>query len=223
MRGFIIAIGLALILSACSASSTSGLSEFPLAKGTTWVYAYETYEPGANDSNQTVKATYQITETVTDIAANSKYYIAHVQRQIVLFNADQGWTGTFFNVADEFWYVVDQRRVYQSEQPVDIANITFDKMGNIFDFPLELKKTWCSGNPASGCEGMGERQVTNVGSYASLSENFDDCYELIDSYNSGGVIQWFCKGVGVVSISYDHLGTPLGFSQKLIRFEKGQK
>jgi hypothetical protein len=42
-----------------------------------------------------------------------------------------------------------------------------------------------------------------------------------DQVNSGGVIQWFCEGVGRVASKYDHAGTRFGFSEELTAFTLG--
>ena len=55
----------AALLSACS-KQAKNVAEFPLEKGTTWVYSYEVYEQGA-DPSQVIKATYQLTEIVVDV------------------------------------------------------------------------------------------------------------------------------------------------------------
>jgi len=63
MKNLTISFLFACIIARCSLKASVKTSEFPLDKGTTWVYAYETYEPIASNPNQIIKATYQVTKT----------------------------------------------------------------------------------------------------------------------------------------------------------------
>ena len=48
--------------------------------------------------------------------------------------------------------------------------------------------------------------------------DFENCFEILTSYVSGGTVSWFCLGVGLVSAEYDHQGTPYGYRTVLIDY-----
>lgn len=219
---------IAACVAGCSSQTMMKPSEFPLEKGTTWLYSYEAYEPTATDPNQVIKATYQLTETVVETETIPPYLVAHVKRKYELVNADAGWTGDLSSQPNEFWYVVNDHQVFQSNQPLENANIKIDELILDYEFPLSIKKTWCllPRNPKdskeiTNCETVGRREVTNQGSDETLAGNFDDCYDMIDYFNGGNIFQKFCSGVGIVSIKFDHAGTRFGFEQTLIDYAIG--
>jgi hypothetical protein len=210
----------------CSSQKNVRLSEFSLSKGTTWVYSYETYDTSSSDPTQIAKATYQLTESIDDVKTISTYLVAHIQRYFKLITADNGWMDNVSaNQPKEFWYVVNNHQVFQSNQALDDTNINIDDLSLAFEFPLSLNKSWClapkNSPDAAGCEFVGKRTVINQESYKTQTENFADCYNLIDYYNGGNIFQKFCNGVGVVSMKFDHSGSRFGFEQTLIQYSVG--
>ncbi|MCL4531092.1 MAG: hypothetical protein M1282_17005 [Chloroflexi bacterium] len=219
---------IASLIAGCSLQKTTAPSEFPLEKGTTWVYSYTAYEPTAADPTQTIQATYQLTESVVDAQTVSSYFIAHVKRESQLLHADAGWTGDPSAQPNEFWYVVNGYKVSQSNQPLDTNNIKIDELILDYKFPLSVKNAWClfpSGlkNPsqAANCDVVGKREVMDKGSYKTSASNFDDCYNLVDYVNDGNIYQTFCNGIGIVEMKFDHAGTKFGFEQTLMHYSAG--
>ena len=219
-----------LFIVGCSPIITAKPSVFPLNKGTTWVYSYEAYQPTASDPNQIITATYQLTETVIGTETIFPYFVAYVKREHELVNADVGWTGDLSSQPNEFWYVVKDQQIFESNLPIDMANIKTDNLILAYDFPLSLQKSWCyirlaSKNPnqkeIDNCEWVGKREVTNTSAYQSPAGNFDNCYEIILYSNGGNIIHWFCKGVGIVFMKFDHAGTRFGFEQTLLSYSVG--
>jgi len=220
---------LSIFIVGCSTAITAKSSAFPLNKETTWVYSYEAYESKVSDPNQIIESTYQLTGTVIETETISSYFVAHVKREHELVNADVGWTGVLSSQPNEFWYVVNDNQVFQSNQPLDDANIKIDELILDYEFPLSVKKTWCwlpHNNPKDpkkilGCEAIGRREVESQGPYKTLAGNFDDCYDMINYLNGGNIFQKLCSGVGIVSIKFDHAGTRFGLEQTLIRYSVG--
>jgi hypothetical protein len=207
----------------CSSQRTAIPAEFPLEKGTTWVYSYEAYEQAA-DPSQVVKAAYQLTETVVDVKSVSLYLVAHVKRDLQLVTADPGWTGDFSVQQEEFWYTVIDRQVFRSDQQPYDTTINTQELGLVYDFPLSVEKSWCLLQPPDSvtkCEFIGKRVASSLSSYETQTESFDDCYNLIDYFNNGNFFQTFCNGVGVVHLKFDHAGTRFGFEQTLISYSSG--
>ena len=212
----------------CALQTPTQPSAFPLNKGTTWVYSYEAYEQTASDPTQIIKATYQLTETVAGTENVSTYFVAHVKREHKLIDADAGWAQDFSSEPHEFWYIVNDHQVLQSNLPLDNANINIDELRLDYDFPLSVKKSRClfSVNAKSpkrpiSCEVVGRREVTSQGPYETSAGKFDNCYDMIDYWNPGNFFQKFCTGVGIVSMKFDHAGTKFGFEQTLIRYFAG--
>jgi hypothetical protein len=46
--------------------------------------------------------------------------------------------------------------------------------------------------------------------------HFEDCYEILAIYLSGGTLSWFCSGIGVVRAKYDHNGSLFGYEEILV-------
>lgn len=235
MRGvkrYLVYLLLVVFMVGCSSRASEEFSEFPLYKGTIWVYTYQAYEPSGSSVDSVVKATYQLTETVMDVGSNAPYPIAHVKKEFKLENADAGWTGDFTsNQNNEIWDVVDGEKIYSSNQPIDINSINVDEINLAYDFPLSVNKTWCpiqvdlkdpNHKPIPNCRFSGQREVTGQGSFENAAGKFKDCYDLTDYFNSGNIFQKFCVGIGVVSMKFDHMGTPFGFEQTLIRYSIGK-
>ena len=224
----LIVISLVGILVACSSQSTIEASGFPLEKGTTWVYSYQAYNPSPLDPSQTIKATYELTETIVDTETISNYLVAHIRRERELINADADWTQEMSSQPDEFWYVQDGQRVFQSNFPLDTANIDPDQLVLDYEFPLSVRKKWClladsrnTPKAIAGCDFVGRREVTDHGRYESPAGSFENCYDLVDVFNGGNILQKFCDGVGIVFMKFDHSGTQFGFEQTLVRFSRG--
>ncbi|MCI0549731.1 MAG: hypothetical protein L0287_02120 [Anaerolineae bacterium] len=218
---------IAIIIS-CSSNTTSRLPEFPLYKGTTWVYSYESYDPSPSDPREIIKATYQLTETIVDVESISTYLVADVKREYGLIKADNGWTGDLSSQPNEFWYVVNDNQVFQSNQPLDGDSIKLDELTFDYEFPLSVNKSWCllPHNPQdsqeiTGCDFIGKREVTKQGHYETPAGSFNDCYDMIDYFNGGDIFQKFCNGVGIVYMKFDHAETRFGFEQTLIDYSVG--
>lgn len=219
---------LSFLPAACSSPTVVGVSELPLEKGTTWVYSYQAYEQSASDSAQILEATYQLTERVVEMENVLTYSVAHVSQEYQLIDADAGWVQDFSNRPNEFWYIVSDRQIWRSNQPPDRANIRADEFILDYDLPLSVAKSWClmrSGSkdpnkPTAGCEFVGKREVTSQGSYETSIGKLEDCYDLIDYWNTGNFFQKFCHGVGLVFMKFDHAGTRFGFQQTLLSFSK---
>ncbi|HLO15041.1 MAG TPA: hypothetical protein VK206_09440 [Anaerolineales bacterium] len=219
-----------LLMVACSPPGTAEPSEFPLAKGTTWVYTYQAYEPAPSDPTQTIEATYQLTERIIETETASPYFVAHVKKDYQLIKADPGWTDDIAsNQPGESWYIVKDHKLFESRAPFDVNNIDTDAFLLAYEFPLTLSKSWCwpqldlkdpNHKEITSCEFAGKRMVTNQGHYQTPAGTFDHCYELTDYSNGGNVIHWFCQGVGIVFMKFDHAGTRFGFEQTLMSYRK---
>ncbi|HEX6269751.1 MAG TPA: hypothetical protein VFZ43_05920 [Anaerolineales bacterium] len=214
-----------VFIASCSSQTMMKTLDLPLEKGTTWIYSYEAYKQSA-DSDRILKATYQLTESVIEVEAISTYFVAHVKGEFELVSAEAGWPDDLSSQSNEFWYVVSDHQVLQSNQPLDPANIEIDQLILDYDFPLSVTKSWClttsnSKDPdktITGCEFVGRREVTGQATYETSAAKFDDCYDIIDYFNGGNIFQRFCNGAGVVFKKFDHSGTRFGFEQKLVGF-----
>jgi len=216
------------MIAGCSSHRATGATEFPLAKGTSWTYSYEAYEPSPADPAQVIHATYELVETIMDTENVSGYLIAHVIREYRLLSVDPAWTGDFeVSLPNEYWYVTEDEKVWESRSAIDRGKFSQDGFLLDYDFPLSLSSAWCrlpldsDKNAPAGCEFVGKRMVTNTGDFESTAGTFDDCYELTDFYNGGNLIHWFCPGVGIVLSKFDHMGTKFGFEQTLMSYSKG--
>ncbi len=149
-----------------------------------------------------------------------------------LVSAPPDWIDSASQNAD-YWYLLSGSRVFSLlEEPRSARTPTPDSKGNVaseivYDFPLSEGKSWCPSDPPPSynpdCTAMGRKRAIRVGSYVTPAGTFGDCYQITQEYNSGGVTEWFCNGVGVVARKYDHGGTPFGLQDALISFAPGSK
>jgi hypothetical protein len=229
MKKLLIFSLLMILLAACSAQKPIEVSGFPLENGTTWVYSYEAYDTSPSDPQQIVKATYQLTETIVETQTVSTNFVAHVKRERKLINADTDWVD-LSSQPNEFWYVKNAQKLFQSNLPLDINNIKTDQLILDYEFPLSLESSWCllpdSRNSTApkdnaGCDFVGKRAVTDQGRYETPAGSFENCYGLMDAYNGGNIFQKLCDGVGIVFMKFDHAGSRFGFEQTLVNYSKG--
>ncbi|MEA3397050.1 MAG: hypothetical protein U9R05_06275 [Chloroflexota bacterium] len=205
--------------------SKSGLDEFPMAVGTMWVYSYIPYAPLSSDLTQIITATYLMTETVVETEVLPSYSAMKIRRDTSLISSTPL---TLTNLpAEEFWYVISGTLVFEQGQLPELAAFDPDYSRLAYDLPLVVGKQWCPirldlknpDNPGDvHCEANGMRTVIERMSYRTPLGEFEDCYEIIETYLSGGITRWFCNGVGVVAAKYDHAGTRFGFQQELIKY-----
>jgi len=122
--------------------------------------------------------------------------------------------------------------VYLSYARPDPSQIYSDQLLEEYRFPMAKGASWCPGKqeiayltpPAETpvpCAYAGMRMIENEEVHTTPAGTFDRCYRMEDAVNSGGVIQWFCDGVGVAGIKYDHGGTRFGFEQELVSYTIG--
>ena len=206
------------------------LAEFPLRIGTTWVYSYVPYDPLPSDPTQIMTATYILTETVTAIKSMPPYLIAQVERARETVSEPTNWTEIVSNEPMKFWYVISGTLVFEQfgEEPNSMNFPDFSVLA--YDLPLQVGKQWCPirlevknrDNPRDiYCEANGIRTVIDNISYETPIGKFENCYQITEAINSGGVTRWFCNGIGVVAASYDHGGTRFGLRQVLINYSTG--
>ncbi len=201
-----------------SATPESSLTGYPFPVRTTWVYRRLQYEQAMGDPTRIITATNLITETVVRAeGAGPAQQFLHRQTA-TLVSASSDWEYDSSDLNWESWYRVDGTRVFSS--PAGSPNINT----LVYDFPLSVGKSWCPEVPPPAynvdCIAMGRRTVTSEAIYATPAGTFDQCYEINQDYNSGGVWEWFCNGVGVVARKYDHGGSRFGFEDTLIRFSR---
>lgn len=194
------------------------LGGFPFPVGTTWIYSRVQYDPMIGDPTQTMTATNLITETVVraeGVFPNQEF----LHRQTAsLVSAPPGWRDNSSNFNRESWYRIDGTRIFSSPEGFRQINTL------VYEFPFVVGKSWCPQPPPAvnpACMSMGRRTVQSRTTYTTPTGSFDECYELSQDFNSGGVTEWFCNGVGVVARKYDHAGTRFGFADTLVGFSMG--
>lgn len=194
------------------------LGGFPFPVGTTWVYSRVEYQQVIGDPSQLITATRVFTETVTRIAASATSLSFLEERTVSPIHAPPNSNGWMLLNPGINRYLIQDNQIFEARS----ANPAEDML--LYDFPLETNKRWCiqplQPANASGCNEMGWREVQRRASYAALVGQFDECYQILDLYYTGGT-EWFCNGVGIVVHKYDHAGTRFGFEDSLIYFSPG--
>jgi len=213
-----------MLVSACGPQPIRAFDQFNLNQNAQRVYYYQAYQPSSSDPAKTIKATFQLAEVVVERTVVPSYVVAHAKRQLKLIQADPNWSGDTTTQVTEIWYVISGQRVYSQKTAVDPTNIKVSDMTLSYDFPLTPGKTWCpqlydpkdaSHKQITDCRLSGQREVIGPATFTSGTDSFSDCYNLVDHYSDGQIFQRFCTGVGVVMLSFDHVGTNFGFKQNL--------
>jgi hypothetical protein len=215
-------------------SNASLLDIFPLYPGTRWTYTYSGYSQSLSDPNEILSGTLEIWERVSDVQSYPTFILAHIQGTRTLVAADPGWQelDTTGSGSYEYYYVLEDGNVFRSSAYPDLDTIQTEQMVKEFQFPMAVGAEWCPSMPDEGnlststetidpCAYTGKRVIEAEGSYQTPAGSFKGCYQMRDMDNMGGVIQWFCKGVGMVAQKYEHLGSRFGYSQELTAFTLG--
>lgn len=213
-----------------SSDSPGPLAEFPLSVGTRWVYSSQQYEQAGSDPNQIITATAYITETIVSTKQVGILFLAQVDRSRHFTNIPAGWPESPTPDFTSFWYVVADQKVYESPNPPESTQNYTDTLPLQYDFPFSLGKSWCpllvdlkdpNHRKITDCTAAGKQIVKEQGVYATPAGKYKNCSYIVQDFNSRGLNQWFCNGVGMVASEYDHGGTRFGSRQILIRYHPG--
>jgi hypothetical protein len=205
-------------------------ADFNLSLGTSWVYLDTEYQSATSDPNLIITAQYQLTETVTEINTLKGLFVAHVHSEQKSIQVPVGWEP--FSPPGDFWYIVKSRQVFGTSDPGDLTKLDFDTLLLDFDFPLAVDHSWCpvridlkdpNRTPITNCDYAGKQTVLQESTYQVPAGKFEDCYQIDQASNGGDVFQWFCRGIGVVEVKFDHGGSRFGFEQKLTDYIKGSR
>jgi len=224
-----------LVISACAihlpANSDNPVqSEFSLAKGTSWTYSDSEYQSAPADPTQVITAQYQLIETVTEITSQNGFFFAHVQSEQKPIHVPDGWMP--FSPPGDFWYIIKGQQVFESGEPVDFTKLDTDTLNLAFDFPLSVHQSWCpvrvdlkdpNHAPITNCDNYGKLSVLKQSAYQVPAGKFENCFQIEEYANDGPIFQWFCRGIGVVDVQYDHGGSIFGFKQELTGYNQGSR
>jgi len=208
-------------------SLSSPLSNFPLNLGNSWVYSsthYDAYE------TERITATYTITETVVDTQIDNAYYIVQMLRDNTVVTSSvnlaeleqtdlylDGTGGT-----ETYWYIINGTDIYLQQNELNLETVESSWLE--YTLPISENSAWypdpyqrntfsVESGPISGlrlARGPTQKSVP--------AGEFENCFEILTIYLSGGTTSWFCQGLGVVAGEYDHAGTPFGYRTVLITY-----
>ncbi len=197
---------------------TTASGGFPFPVGTTWVYSRVEYQQVIGDPTQLITATRLFTDTVTRIEGSAPSLSFLEERTVSSIHAPPNSSDWMLLNPWINRYLIRGNQIFETRS----ANHLEDLL--LYDFPLETNKRWCvqplQPANASDCYEMGWREAQRRASYATPVGQFDECYQILDPFYTGGA-EWFCDGVGVVAHKYDHAGTRFGFEDKLLRLSMG--
>lgn len=215
-------------------SITSILKLFPLVQGNTWVYDYTEYTSSPNDALKTIQATYEISRQVVEVKTVDQVTFAHIRHNVKKVSEDPGFSDREGDpsIPDSFWYILHDNKIYSSDElPADLYGIDYLQLTLEYVFPLAKGAEWCPSPIAKSeigetatvapCNPIGRRVVLSDEPFQSAAGSFDRCYQLKDEWNTSGIFQTFCEGVGIVEQKFDHSGSLFGFEQTLTRFAPG--
>lgn len=210
------------------------ISRFPLTPGTTWVYIKTSYSQAEGESGRLIHSISRIEERVVDNQSVPPYTIVHIAGKKGMVSADDGWTenGTFGLGDYEYWYVIQEDKVYLSYQQPNPSAVQLEELPLAYAFPFSQGIGWCgtaqalrnakNPTPLPNPPCFSRMVVKKSGPYDSPIGELGDCYEIHEVANSGDVITQFCNDTGIAAVRYDHGGTRFGFSQELVEWTNGE-
>lgn len=195
---------------------------FTLAPGVTWVHRLDAYDLSTLRPQETVTATYVLTETVVELIDDGSLIRARVQTTKTLLDAEPGYPEPGGETLPDFWYILDGDRLLMAAGAAARPDSAPEAASLLYPLPLAVGDAWCAlpggGDDASLCNGAGMRHVVAQESFTTPAGVFADCYQTYESYLSGSPITWFCTSIGVVAEQYDHIGAPFGYQKTLIEY-----
>jgi hypothetical protein len=200
-------------------ANSNALGGFPFPAGTTWVYSRVEYQQLIGDPTSIITATRLFTDTVLPAQSDLKATSFALERTVSEGITPPGWWGSSVVNPGEYRYLIEGNQLFSVIPPGG------QKGSLLYDFPLVVDKSWCPQqilpDNLPSCHMNGLRTVENRTNYATPVGTFDECYEISEEFNSGGVWEWFCNGIGTVARKYDHSGTRFGFQDTLVFFARG--
>ncbi|MFP4346585.1 MAG: hypothetical protein ACLFU8_18015 [Anaerolineales bacterium] len=189
------------------------LSVLPLEEGRRWVYRYDAYVGEA-------EASYVYTDTVHEVINEDTYIAARVEREVAVLE-EPGEALFIAPETESFWYVLlKDGRIYRQAE-LDLEEL--DKRGTLeYRLPFNPQRCWYSDPQqranlaAAAVDYPGCRRPSEPQSMSTAVGDFERCYVILTPYNSGGVFEELCEGVGVVGTHYDHAGSRFGYQATLI-------
>ena len=196
-------------------TTARSLADFPLRKDATWVYThwgYDVYGEG----------TWRVVQSVVETGFHQGLYYARLESTAEVL---EGTPDAGFITAPEtgsFWYLVDGSALYRGTGPLPevLSNAWLDLV-----LPLDTVEDGWYPDPEQRRLFDGEdlrlpgfRWVSPPTTKNVVTGETAPCYEVITSYNNGGVYSEFCEGIGFVFRKFDHSGTSYGYEVTLSAF-----
>jgi hypothetical protein len=201
---------------------TSPIHEWPVSVGDYWVYSSKVYGPASDKAFNTeiITATFMVTDTVQRIWLEGRFFIAEFQREVRFIGGNDQVDFVDVIYPGTRWYAIDDTSVYMQQQ-MPANNQNEATMWLEYKFPFSENQCWFPNpdNRRNFSPELCNRQVTGPMSLDVPTGKFNDCYEILTIYLSGGTLSWFCSNVGPVKAVWDHNGTPFGFEEVLIRYQ----
>jgi hypothetical protein len=179
-----------------------------------------------------ITATYRITETVVNTQIHEAYFAAQMVRDKALVTSsvnlesliglDWGnWYAGGGNKREIYWYIISGTNVYL-QYSLDFSKIESAWLEYIF--PLSENIWYPDGEqrrmipdvragPNSGKRGAGGPVKKHL-----PAGEFNNCFDILTIYLSGGTIDWFCQNIGFVGREFDHQGTSYGERTVLVDY-----
>ncbi len=187
------------------------LPEFPLTMGSTWVYSHTEYNVGVQTTDCCITLTVVSNQMVWD------YFVAEIEQDQAFASE---WPPFLPGVGKaNFWYAISPSgEVYFLTRLVNVDFIPSAYL--MYRFPLDQKGYWYhSAQDRQADSGFNYTFAEGPQEFTTPAGVMDRCYWVATPYNSGGVQEWVCEGVGFVENKYDHNGTPYGYETVLLSYE----
>jgi hypothetical protein len=188
------------------------LSLFPLHQGSAWVYEYLGFDSGE-------EVIWQVVETVVDTGFREGYFVAQVERAVVLMDGDPPDDFLMAPDTETFWYLVDGEEVYQfsSMQEVDLSAAW---LALILPFPEEGEAWYPNPEQRTGLDPgfLGARFASAPFEKVLPTGHSHTCYNIATRYNEGVEEMTFCEQVGIVFGESKYTEENYGFRFELLAF-----
>jgi len=188
------------------------LAIYPLKMGSTWIYNYLAYD-------QQSEVVWKVFDEVVDVSIWEGYYLAELERSIVLIEGHPG--GRFISgpKPGRFWFVVDGGNLYRFNEILssDLSGAWLDL---ILPFPQDSQGWYPHPDQRAHLQmaTTGFRSASAPFSKVLPQGGIYTCYNVATRYQDGTAEGTFCEGVGFVYQEFNLFNRAFGYRIELEDF-----
>lgn len=195
-----------------SPETEQSLDIYPLRKGSTWIYDYLGYD-------RNMEVVWKVYEEVVDTRIWQGYYLAELERSIVLIDGHPGGNFMIKPEPGRFWYVVDGQNLYRFNEALssNLSNAWLDLVlpflqdgQGWYPYPDQRALSQAAATGFRYASAPFERVLPQGGTYT--------CYNVTTRYPEGIAEGTFCEKAGFVFHEFNSYNWSYGYRIELEAF-----